>query len=81
MNITEMLHTVQFLVDREGNKKSVMLDYQLWEKLTDLLEDMEDADEIQDIRESGEETISWEQAKIELSARLPPACRRVSDSL
>lgn len=59
-----MLNNVQFLVDSEGNRKSVMLEYRLWEKLTELLEDMEDADEIQDIRESGEETILWEQAKI-----------------
>jgi len=34
MNITEMLNNVQFLVDGKGNKKSVMLDYQIWKKLS-----------------------------------------------
>lgn len=40
MNIAEMLNNVQFLVDSEGNKKSVMLDYRLWEKLLLFVEDV-----------------------------------------
>ena len=38
MNITEILNNVQFLVDSEGNRKSVMLDYRLWEKLIPFFE-------------------------------------------
>lgn len=33
MNIVEVIDNAQFLVDSEGNRKSVMLDYRLWEKL------------------------------------------------
>jgi hypothetical protein len=32
------------------------------------LEDLEDAEEIRRLREAGEETIPWEQAKAELQA-------------
>jgi hypothetical protein len=37
MNIIEMLNNVQFLVDSKGNKKSVMLEYRLWEKLLEAI--------------------------------------------
>ena len=33
MNIAEVIDNTQFIVDSEGNRKSVMLDYRLWEKL------------------------------------------------
>jgi hypothetical protein len=38
----------------------------IWERLLILLEDLEDAEEIRRLRESGEEAIPWEQAKAEL---------------
>jgi hypothetical protein len=66
MAVTELLQTAQFLVDAEGNKKSVVLDYTLWEELLTWLEDLEDAEEIQRLREAGEQAIPWEQAKAEL---------------
>ncbi len=44
----------------------------LWEKLTTLLEDAQDSEEIPRVREGilkgEEETVSWEQAKAELRA-------------
>jgi hypothetical protein len=66
MSITELLQTVQFLVDNDGNKKAAVLDYAVWEELLTLLEDIEDAEEIQRLREAEEETLLWEQAKAEL---------------
>jgi len=66
MGITELIQKVQFLVDFNGTKKAVVLDYVLWEELLILLEDMEDAEEIRRLREAGEEAIPWEQAKAEL---------------
>jgi hypothetical protein len=66
MNITELLQTVQFLVDHDGNKKAAVLDYAVWKELLALLEDIEDAEEIQRLREAEEETLLWEQAKAEL---------------
>lgn len=68
MNVVELLRNVEFLVDASGNKKAVLLDYKVWEKLLTELEDIEDAEEIQRLREVGEEAIPWEQAKQELRA-------------
>ena len=42
--------------------------YREIEELLVLLEDLEDAEEICRLRETGEETIPWEQAKAELQA-------------
>ncbi|VAW36121.1 hypothetical protein MNBD_CHLOROFLEXI01-3864 [hydrothermal vent metagenome] len=66
MTVTELLEAAQFLVDTDGKRKAVLFDYPVWEELLTLLEDLEDAEEIRRLRESGEETISWEQAKAEL---------------
>jgi len=66
MSAIEMLQTAQFVVDAQGNKKAVLLDYKVWEELLTLLEDWEDAEEIRRLREAGEEAIPWEQAKAEL---------------
>jgi len=68
MTVTELLETAQFLVDAQGKKKAVVFNYAAWEELLALLEDLEDAEEIRRLRESGEEVISWEQAKAELCA-------------
>jgi len=66
MKIQELLQTAQFVVDAEGNKKAVVFDYALWEELLTLLEDLEDAEEMQQLRDTGAETVPWDQAKGEL---------------
>ena len=66
MTVTELLKEAQFLVDGEGKKKAVLLNFSLWEELLTLLEDLEDSEEIQYLRASGEESIPWDQAKVEL---------------
>ena len=63
MLAAKMLQTTEFVVDAQGNKKAVLLDYQVWEELLTLIQDWEDAEEIRRLRESAEETIPWEQAK------------------
>ena len=66
MSVTELISSVQFVVDEAGNKKAV-LDWQAWEELLSLLEDLEDVRELAYLRQSDdEEVISWEQAKAEL---------------
>ncbi len=64
----DVFDKAQFVVDAYGNRQAVLIDYRLWEELLALLEDQEDAREIQRLREAGEETIPWEQAKAELRA-------------
>jgi hypothetical protein len=68
VSVTEKLRTAQLVVDADGTKRAVLLDYALWEELLLLLEDAEDAAEIDHLREAGEEAIPWEQAKAELQA-------------
>ncbi|RME64399.1 MAG: hypothetical protein D6790_03305 [Caldilineae bacterium] len=66
MSTLELLQSAEFVVDAAGNKKAVLVDYQVWEELLSILEDLEDAEEIQRLRSAGEEAIPWEQAKAEL---------------
>ncbi len=68
MGVIELLQKAQFVVDSRGKRKAVLLDYGSWEELLTLLEDVEDADEIRQLRDTGEETITWEQAKADLRA-------------
>ncbi|HZQ10779.1 MAG TPA: hypothetical protein VFD70_29645 [Anaerolineae bacterium] len=69
MSVTDMLSKAEFLVDDKGNKKAVVLDIALWQELLDLLQDVEDANEIERLRELGEETMDWQQAKTDLRAK------------
>jgi hypothetical protein len=69
MSVAEILQNVRFVIDADGTKKAVLLDYSLWKKLLTQLEDPEDAEEIRCLREVGKEVISWEQAKGELRAQ------------
>ncbi len=68
MSVAEVLQATQFLVDADGKKQAVVIDYSVWEQLVTILEDLEDAEEIRNLRESREEGIPWEQAKEELRA-------------
>jgi hypothetical protein len=69
MRVAEILQNVRFVIDVDGNKKTVLLDYSLCKELLTQLEDLEDAEEIRRLREAGEEVISWERAKGELRAQ------------
>ncbi len=68
MSVADKLQAAQFVVDADGTKKAIILDYALWEELLLLLEDAEDAAEMHHLREAGEEAIPWEQAKVKLRA-------------
>jgi len=53
----------RYVVDEQGQKTAVILDYEVWQELLALLEDLEDIAEIRELQESGEEAIPWEEAK------------------
>ena len=69
MHMNELVGAARFVVDSEGDKKAVMLDYEHWLELLTLLEDLADLQEMDRVRSVGEETIPWEQAKVELRAQ------------
>ncbi len=64
--IHELLGNVDLVVDKKGQKKAVIIDYSTWEDFLDWIEVMEDSAEIEASRMSGEKTVSWEEAKVEL---------------
>lgn len=66
MSLFEFVSNARFLVDTDGNKTAVLLDYAAWEELLTLLEHIEDTEEISRSHASGEEQVPWEQAKAEL---------------
>jgi hypothetical protein len=66
MTVSELLQSVQFVVDPEGTKSAVILSMDVWEQVLTLLEDMEDAEEIRQARKIKDDTIPWDQAKKQL---------------
>lgn len=66
--IYELIETAEFVVNAEGEKKAVMLDFSVWEDLLNLLEDIDDSAEIESVRASGEKPVSWGKAKAQLRA-------------
>ncbi|GAA6620110.1 type II toxin-antitoxin system Phd/YefM family antitoxin [Scytonema sp. NUACC26] len=66
MNTIQLSQKVQFVINAEGKKSAVLLSLEDWEQLLTLLEDLEDAEEICQVREQKGEAILWEQAKAEL---------------
>lgn len=68
MSVIELIESAQFVVDSAGNRKAVQLDLAVWEELVSVLEDLEDAQELTQLRQLDEEIIPWEQAKTELRA-------------
>ncbi|MXX38947.1 MAG: hypothetical protein F4Y91_06370 [Gemmatimonadetes bacterium] len=68
MGVADLIQKSRFVVDSNGEKQAVLLDYAVWEALLNLLEDLEDSEEIDRLRAAAEESIPWEQAKVELQA-------------
>ena len=68
MGVADLIQKFQFVVDSNGEKQSVLIDYAVWKELLNLLEDIEDSEEIDRLRAATEESIPWEQAKVELQA-------------
>jgi len=71
MTVTEILKSMQFVVDREGKPTAALLDIDAWNAFVSMLEDIED---IQLIRErmkdwrSKEGWTRWEDFEAELEA-------------
>ncbi len=66
MTVSDLFQSVQFVVNSQGEKSGVVIDMELWDEILTLLEDLEDADEIQQAHELDEESVPWEKVKAEL---------------
>ena len=68
MRANKLISRAKLILDSNGDRKAVQLEWDTWEELLEFLEDIEDSEAIELSRKSGEETIPWEQAKAELRA-------------
>ena len=68
--ITETKPAVRFLVDREGRRTDAVIPMEVFQRMLDALEDLEDIQNAYAAEKEmeGEEWISWEQFKKELDA-------------
>ena len=66
MTVAEILNSVKFVVDPNGQQSAVVVDMEVWEQIVTLLEDIEDAEEVKKARSLKEETIPWKTAKKDL---------------
>lgn len=75
MTVTEILQSVQFVVDRDGKPTAAMLDINVWEAFLSLLESIEDVGLIRDRMKnwrSKEGWTRWEDFEAELEADALP---------
>ena len=71
MTATEILQSVQFVVDQSGKPTAAMLDMRAWEVFLSLLENIEDGELIRDRTQnwrSKEGWTRWEDFEAELKA-------------
>ncbi|HLF74009.1 MAG TPA: hypothetical protein VI524_06675 [Anaerolineales bacterium] len=67
MTVTEILEKVKFVINPSGDKSAVIVDLDVWEQIVAMLEDLEDAEEMNQARSAHEETVPWNVAKKELN--------------
>jgi hypothetical protein len=73
MSVTELLKSARFVVGADGEKQAVILDVAVWEELVTMMEDLEDAEEMQQARQVDEDLVPWEQVQAEYKAAHPDA--------
>ena len=59
MTVTDILGSVKFVVNPDGHQSAVVVDLDVWEQIVTLLEDAEDAEEIEKARSIKEDVIAW----------------------
>lgn len=69
MRANYLIKRAKLILDSNGKRKAVQLDYTTWDQLLGFLEDIEDIEEIDRARAASEEAIPWEHAKEELRAK------------
>ncbi len=67
MSISDLITKTQYVIDSQGEKQAVLIDLSVWAEIVALLEDLEDAAEMEQLRLEDDEAVPWEQAKEVLS--------------
>lgn len=63
--IETILGSAHIVVDDEGCRTAIQLDWKIWEQLQAVLEDLEDIAEIESARQEEEPVFSWAQVQEE----------------
>jgi hypothetical protein len=66
MTVADILSSVKFVVNPDGQQSAVVVDLDVWEQIVILLEDTEDAEELKKAHTVKEGTIPWKVAKKDL---------------
>ncbi|HRQ38872.1 MAG TPA: hypothetical protein PLD25_13275 [Chloroflexota bacterium] len=67
--VRTILESAQIVLDSQGNRTAIQLDWQMWEQLQSLLEDLEDAAEIEMARQEEDDLFDWEQVVADYQAQ------------
>ncbi len=73
MSVTELLQSIQFLTNADGEKTAVLIDMDSWEEILTLLEDIEDAYELRQAKQEQEELVDWETVVADYTKTHPDA--------
>ena len=66
MTVADILEKVKFVISPTGKKSAVVVDLEIWEQIVTMLEDLEDAEEMKQMRAVSEETVPWNEVKKDL---------------
>jgi hypothetical protein len=66
MTVADILSSVKFVVNPDGQQSAVVVDLDVWEQIVILLEDTEDAEELKKAHTVKEGIIPWKVAKKDL---------------
>jgi hypothetical protein len=69
--IRTIIESAQIVLDSQGNRMAIQLDWQMWEQLQALLEDLEDAAEIEVARQEEDDLFDWPQVVADYQAQHP----------
>ena len=71
MTVQEILESVQFVVNNQGQQTAIQMNLAAWEALRQLLEDLEDVAGIEQARQEEEELFDWATVVTEHRAKYP----------
>ncbi len=63
LEMDQILHSLQYVVDENGRRRAVQLDLTAWEQIVAWLEELDDEAEMREALAADDELIDWEDAK------------------
>lgn len=70
--VRTILESAQIVLDSQSNRTATQLDWHMWGQLQQLLEDLEDAAEIELARQEEDDLFDWSQVVADYQAQHAP---------